>query len=347
MPYTEIYVDPALDASPQIGDGSIGSPYSDLEHAIIQETFDVTNGTRVNIKAGTAEVLAANLLTALNDTSVSVAWGPWENRPLIFQGYTSAAGDGGMGSISGGGAVPILDETTTKPYVNFVDLELHNVGANEVLDLAAQCCVIRCEVHTASGIGGVNVSTGGVVADCYVHDVDGVAIGGLGLYINNHVVQGTGTITSAISMGSGSVIRNIVEVSGAADGILAGQDATVMHNAIYAAGAATGQGIYIVGNQVAARVTNNLIEGFSGAGGYGIKYSGGSATQVRVTGGNSVYDCATAFDPAGRAPVRDYGGDETLSVSPFTSASTGDFSPVDTGSVKEGALPQIIGGGLV
>ncbi len=54
MALTEIYVDPAIAADS--GAGTEGSPYGDLEYAIEQETFDLTNGTRVNIKAGTDEL---------------------------------------------------------------------------------------------------------------------------------------------------------------------------------------------------------------------------------------------------------------------------------------------------
>ena len=99
MAITEIYVDPSINADS--GTGAIGTPYGDLEWAIEQATFDTTNGTRINIKAGTAEILAASLDTALNSASPSAAWVPTPTAQLIFQGYTTAAGDGGKGDIDG------------------------------------------------------------------------------------------------------------------------------------------------------------------------------------------------------------------------------------------------------
>ena len=43
---TELYVDPSIAADS--GAGTIGDPYGDLEYCIEQETFDLTNGTRIN-----------------------------------------------------------------------------------------------------------------------------------------------------------------------------------------------------------------------------------------------------------------------------------------------------------
>ena len=82
---------------------------------------------------------------------------------------------------------------------------------------------------------------------------------------------------------------------------------------------------------------NNLVEGFSGVGGVGINISD---TDMRVIsyGANSVYDCTT--ESSGTPPiVKTWVADESLSASPFTDAANDDFSPVDTGSVKEGSEP--------
>ena len=341
MAYSEIYVDPSI--AGDSGSGTIGDPYGDLEYAIVQSTFDTTNGTRVNIKTGATEVLAAQLLTSLNDTSVSAAWNPFENRPLIFQGYTATAGDGGIGDISGGGAVSILDDTTTKSYTHFVDLKLHNTGANSIFDSAGYCAVIGCEIYDSQGSFGIEMTTQGDVIDCYIHDCDGVAVATTGRVSNCYFDVGSGTNTYMIT-GGGTFQRNIIVVSGTTSGILAFQDGVITNNSIWSDGG-SGTGIYVIGSQVPDTIANNLVEGFSS--GTGISYAGAGTTQVKITGGNAVYNCSTGYVAAGRGPVRDYGDDETLTASPFTDAANGDFSPVDTGNVKEGALPQIIGGGLV
>ena len=123
MAISEIYVDPSIAADS--GTGTIGDPFCDLEYAIEQTTFYTTNGTRVNVKAGTDEVLAAVINTAMADTGTTVAWVPAIAAQMIVQGYTAAAGDGGIGGISGGGSIGIM---TTDQFVSFIDMHLHNCG---------------------------------------------------------------------------------------------------------------------------------------------------------------------------------------------------------------------------
>jgi len=60
---------------------SDSGPFGDLEWAIEQTTFDLAEGTRVNIKNGTDEILAAKLETALADTGTSIAWAPAPTSP--------------------------------------------------------------------------------------------------------------------------------------------------------------------------------------------------------------------------------------------------------------------------
>ena len=108
MPITEVYVDPSINFDS--GTGTLVDPYGDLEYAIREETFDLVNGTRLNIKAGAVETLVAPLNTSFADTSVSIAWpiGATGTPSVTLQGYTATAGDGGQGDISGGGLVSIL-----------------------------------------------------------------------------------------------------------------------------------------------------------------------------------------------------------------------------------------------
>ena len=127
MALTELYVDPSIAADS--GAGTIGDPYGDLEYCLEQEDYDLTNGIRVNIKAGTDEVVAAELSVAMASTAApgkSVAWVPTQAAPCVFQGYTTAAGDGGKGGISGGGSVSIYSDTALD-FVHFVDLQQHHL----------------------------------------------------------------------------------------------------------------------------------------------------------------------------------------------------------------------------
>lgn len=343
MAFSEIYVDPSIAADS--GAGTVGDPYGDLEYAIEQTTFDTTNGTRVNIKAGTDEVLAAALNTAMADTSVSVAWAPSETARAVFQGYTSSAGDGGIGGISGGGTVGILAGGTNS-YVSFIDLHLHNTGSTGIINASQMVNVIGCELDTSTG-RGIDVDYRGTIANCYIHDITasyGILAGGLQHVANNYI---DGTFTTAAIANAGINLRNIVVCRGTlGQGILINADAaTVDHNSIYATDANTAAGVSVNSGVYLQSISNNLIEGFSGAGGDAVDFAGTGS--VAVFSGNAYYDCANGFGAAGGAEFEHNTGNELLTASPFTAAATGDFSPVDTGSVKEGAIPQIIGGGLV
>jgi len=335
MALTEIYVDPSL--ASDTGSGTIGDPYGDLEYAIEQETFDTTNGTRVNIKSGTDEVLAAALNTALADTSVSAAWAPSQNVPLVFQGYTATAGDGGIGGISGGGSLGIITGGTYDG-VWFVDLHLHNCGSATVVDLDDQCGMINCEIDNSTG-DGVSMDNDGFIHRCLIHNIGGIGAQILrGAVTHNKLRNGTNDFSQAMSTG-GTIYRNIVDIDGASDGIsVIGTDNLVLNNSVYSA-AGTGSGIICgIGVEVKG-VLNNLVEGFSGAGGVGFDLNG-VAGHVFMIGGNSAYDNATDVNAPTESLVKSYGAVEVLSASPFTDAANGDFSPVDTGSVKEGSAPD-------
>jgi len=336
---TELYVDPSIAADS--GAGTVGDPYGDLEYCIEQETFDLTNGTRVNIKAGTDEVLAADLVTACQDTSVSVAWAPTEAAPLVFRGYTSAAGDGGIGGISGGGSVPVFG-TSSSTYRNmsFVDLHLHNCGTGYILDLDNNCYVERCELDNTTG-GAIRVAVACAVKGCYVHNIGAIAIDAPNAQVTYcYIADGTNTCTTAIA--SAEVVdRNIIHLTGNGDGISSADGRTLTNNSIYCEGG-TGSGINQASNSISNTLSNNLIQGFSGAGGIGVEF--GTASGAKFYGGNAVYDCTTAYDTATHVQTGAQGDNETLSSSPFQDPANGDFRPVNTGNVREGALPQDIAG---
>lgn len=337
MAVTEIYVDPSI--AGDSGAGTIGDPYGDLEYAIEQTTFDTSNGTRVNIKAGTDEVLAANLATAFADTGTSVAWVPVKAGPhAIFQGYTSAADDGGKGGISGGGSVPVF-ESGTLDGVQFIDLHLHNCGANYIIAGDDGCSVIACELDNATGNRAVDLDEDAYVADNYIHNVSDFGVVILsGVIERNIIIVGTNKFTFGIRAdGSDPCIirKNIISVDGTGTGIDADNTAWIDDNSIYSAGG-SGTGILLAAISFCRSITNNVVEGFSSSG-TGIDVDLSTAVLLRY-GGNAVYDCATAYT----TPVRNYsslGDNETLTASPFTDAANGNFSPVDTGNVKEGSLP--------
>lgn len=346
MALTEIYVDPSL--ASDTGDGSISTPYGDLEYAIEQTTFDTTNGTRVNIKAGTDEILAAKIDTAMADTGTTAAWVPSDSAPCVFQGYTSAAGDGGVGGISGGGLVSIIN-TSTLDYIFFVDLHLHNTGSALLAQVDDYCGFIRCEINNTTE-RGIFTGLNSIVSGCYLYDISGISaiVVGNGGFIEQCYfdLAGDGGMASGVidtSAASALIYRNIISIDGAQRGLFIGDGAQAMHNSIYSNGG-SGIGIQVEGGRDASIICNNLIEGFSSGSGI---YTSAANTSCQIIRGNSFYNCGTDInDTSTSHPPIIAAGNESLSASPFTAAGS-DFSPVDTGSVKEGAVPSTIGGGYV
>ena len=347
MAFSEIYVDPSIAADS--GTGTSGDPFGDLEYAIEQTTFDTTNGTRVNIKSGVNEVLAAELSTACADTVTTPAWAGALGKPIRFEGYDVTAGDGGIGGISGGGLVSIWNNNgAIGNYLDFVNLHLHNVGANPVIDANDYCFFYRCHVEGATGTGGHGLSadTGMHVEQCYVHDVGGYGVISTAPTVLNSYIEdfGSGTGQYAISGSSGGISENNILIIPVGDrGISLNNNVVVRFNAIYSLDGGTGVGIWGTSPRVTQVITNNLIQGFNGAGGYGI-YVDDVTSHVNIIAGNKIYDCTTAISLVTPVVGHDE-GNETLLTSPFVDAANGDFSPI--AALKDVALPQIIGGGFV
>lgn len=341
MAISEIYVDPSIAADS--GTGTIGDPFGDLEYAIEQTTFDTTNGTRVNIKAGTDEVLVANLSVAMADTSVAAAWASGLGERAVFQGYTTTAGDGGVGGISGGGSVPIIAGTLVG--VTFKDLHLHNFGGTFGVKLGTWGVVDNCEVDNGTA-GGISIS--GIVSNCTVHNVGYIGVWMSGGVVRNNFIYSDGRpfqFNAIYCTSAATVQRNIVLLEEAADdqdGIGLAINSLCDNNSIWS-NVGTGMGInQLFANTSLLSVSNNVVSGFSGTGGYGIKLDNGN-TIVNSTTGNSIYNCATDFAGAALDSMLSVAPYETLAAEPFTDPANGDFSPVDTGSIKQGGLPQLIG----
>ena len=355
MAFSEIYVDPSIAADS--GTGTVGDPFGDLEYAIEQTTFDTTNGTRINVKAGTAEVLALEMGLAFKSIVTTPAWVTSFAAQIIIQGYTTAAGDGGMGSISGGGLVPILQDNQID-YVWFVDMVLHTIGSGGYIALVDNWCgFVNCELHGSTGTGakgGVSCDASTIFVGCYFHDIAawGINTGGA-CYVTNCYFKDGAVNKFAIALDIRSTdvaVNNVIDFDQTGTGIgihLDGDFANVNNNSIFNAAAGTGSGIKIASTDGPSSILNNIVEGFSGAGGIGFNF-GEAGARIGVYGGNAAYNNTTNYvAPSGVG--HQLGGsasNEALSASPFADAAAGDFSPVDTGSVKEGSLPQDFGGGV-
>jgi len=340
MSLTEIYVDPSIAADS--GAGTVGDPYGDLEYAIIQETFDAVNGTRVNIKAGTAEVLTQSIQTTFHDTSVSIAWNSALTAPLVFRGYTSIAGDGGKFAIDAG-TFGVVDSGMN--YWSVVDGEIYGGSVSYTLRMGIRGIVLRMTIRDGVGSRAILTGGNGSVENCYVYNHAGTGIDTSGgRVVDNYLETGpTNHFAIGVNMNATTLTqieRNIMILQGSAIGVKLHYMGSMCNNSIYSLGG-TGVGVNTQPSVILAAIKNNLIEGFSGVGGKGIDLSTLTSGNVLSIGGNAVFDCTTPYDLTPTdGIVDDLGDNEILTTSPFNDAAAGDFSPIDTGSVKEGSLPQ-------
>lgn len=340
MATTETYVDPAIAAN--TGSGTIGDPYGDLQHALNTITRNATDGDRINVKAGTAEILAATL-------SLSTYGTPSLTAPLIIQGYTSVANDGGIGEITGNAGnfcVYDKDSNSSKVCIYFIDLKIGNTGTAEVFDFAGNNFLLNCEIHTSSNANGVAASFSGPLrlVNCYFHDLtgaDGVELAGTGSQVFGCFFDNVGTTNSLnVNVGGCSVVNNIFRLSGADTSVdaitVASAFALIVNNTIYSSVANTGRGINVNGN--ACAVLNNIVEGYSGAGGDGIEVG---STIFCHFGSNAIYNCTNAVTFGSAKLNWTSGANDTLGASPFTNKAGGDFSiPAATTGVTEDAFPS-------
>ncbi len=342
---TDYFIDPSLGSD--TGDGSIGTPWgrasgSVLAYAFTQITRDATNGDRVNVKTGAYDTLTS----ALNFSS---AYGTGsQTAPLTLQGYTSAQGDGGIGQF---------DHTTYEfgdasvDFVNLFDLELKNGTYGFHGD--NYCVVQNCEVHGFSS-GGINLDNDNTVCGCNIHSpssANGINLNSYCHVFGNYLNGIDGSY--GIQCGSRTVVeRNIITQLAA--GVMGIKDLgyanSISHNSILGT-SGTAQGMLF--NNAAVyhpTIHNNLIEGFSGAGGAGINFNS-TTGYVASLAGNGYYNNTTNEENKTTGRVLIDTDNESLGASPFAKSGSDTFAnrfvyfaPVDTGNVATGAYG---GGGLL
>lgn len=333
MAVTETFVDP--DIAADSGAGTVGDPYGDVQFSLNTITRDATNGDRINIKAGTDEILAAALSLATYGT-------PTNTASLTFQGYTSAADDGGIGGISGNNSVSVFSSTTLD-WIKFVDLHCHNTGSAIIIQLDNNIVVINCELNNTTN-HALDIDNECVVVGNYIHDV-----GTRGIYVNfgliqdNYLANGTKTFTEAIrSFGFSSAIvqRNIITLNGSSVGIVFTSSTEIRNNSILSS-SGTGQGIiHQASNQEGITIVGNLIEGFSGTGGIGIDTL--ASTDLNMYGQNAAFNNTTNYSVDGQT-IKALGDNEALGSTPFAKSGSNTFanrfiyfSPLDVGNVRAG-----------
>lgn len=329
---TAYYCNPAIAGNS--GTGTIGDPFGDLQYALNTITRDATNGDQINIKAGTAEILAASLTLATYGT-------PSANVPLILRGYTSAAGDGGMGEIDCNG---VTFWTTT--YTGFIlaDLTIHNFGNNNGIAGATNSnwIMYHCNVHkgasSPSGKSLVNINNG-VVLYSYIHDAGttgtGITSDANGKAAYNYIYNCTN-----IGISASTIINNVlVDCGGAASSgaLRASASASlIMGNTVYSSAASTGTGASWATNIYMPVIINNIFQGYSGANGEAIY---GATADVAIIGYNAYYNNTAERNITSDIYINllDVA---TLAASPFTNAAGGDFSLLTSvAGAIDGAFP--------
>ena len=341
MALSETYVDPSIAANS--GTGTIGDPYGDLQYALDTMTRDGTEGDRVNVKAGTDEVLSS----AIDLTTYGA---PAFSAPLILSGYTSIAGDGGKGGIDCGGSD---FKQTQQQAFSIRDLVIHNVSNTATCAIRLyRGLIFRCEFHDID-TDAIHYHESKVVG-CHIHDVSGIGCKALasltsrlaGCYFKN---DGTKDMTYCVSNGGLTSLHNLVitdnvmSIDGSTGGILAYYGNIITGNSILSS-AGTASGIESSRGVSQGWIYNNLIEGFSGAGGIGLELdTSGHHELYAIVGANSFYNNTTDVSFGGEGAH--YEDNESLSSSPFAKSGSDTyalrstyFEPQDVAEVLTGLL---------
>lgn len=341
----EIYVDPAIAADS--GDGSSGSPYGDFQFLLDSESHSTGfGGTRINVKDGTDEILSADLdfsTNYLSGTPTGVS------APLAIQGYTATAGDGGIGGVNGDGSFSFVDEAALD-FVMVVNMHCHNAGTSPILVLDNFCTLLGSEFDNSSNAVPVVMGETGSVIGSHFHDGANVGtFGSMIFYRNKFIDDKTNQSFTTVALehnGSNciSVENEIWLDTAAVGGMHCGTNNFIYHNSVFQNAAGTDIGIAVT--STASSMHNymgNLVEGFSGAGGIGIRAGNNTTSRfANYIDANYVFNCTNEYDRMFIALHGDQ-NNEIGTVSPFLDGPNKDFTPVNTGNIKEGSLPAIIG----
>jgi len=334
MAFTDYYVDPSINANS--GTGTIGDPFGDLQYALDSVTRNSTDGDRFNVKSGTSENISSGISVAAYGNGTASA-------PLIIQGYTSLAGDGGRGVIDGGSSATTIFGNNSCT-VHFVDMDLQNT-AFDIIEACGQFShFIGCKISN-SGYEGITLNYYGRVFNCEIS-----GFGRYGIYNalysvihGNYIECSSGSSGIYLNGSRSEVTKNIVTGNPSNSSILiAGSINNITGNSILA-NSSTARGIYDGGSLKSyCSIFNNIVEGFSGTGGVGIDLS--SNTEASFIDFNASFDNATDYS-MGKAIYTSQ--NEVLTTSGFSKSGSNTyanrftyFEPVNTGNIHGGAFPD-------
>ena len=305
--------------------GTTALPWRSLQGAFDLLTRNAADGNQVNLKAGTAHVNDASL--DLDEVIAGSALAA--AAPLIIRGYTATANDGGIGEIDCGGAT--MFTATTYDYVQLRDLDCHTFGNNNGIALDTYCMATNVTVHKgASAPAGKNLFTLGPnssAVGCYAYDggTGGyklISLGAGSMAFGNFVDGGASTSSLGLLYANtqSSVTNNIVVAGANCVGIMA-LGPCIIGNIVYSTVANTGNGIYAYAANI-TRVLNNIVVGWSGAGGDGVLVN----ENLGARGYNAFYNNTANYTLSDMVFMDDSANDVALAADPFTDAANGDFS---------------------
>lgn len=344
MALSEYYVDASLGSD--TGDGSSGTPWGRASGSVVQYALDnitrnATDGDRINVKAGTDDVLSAAL-----DFSTYNATGGTSGAPLIIQGYTTSAGDGGQGSISGGGSVAVVNNSAD--YTQFIDLKLFNCGSADIVTVDDFCKFIRCEITGTSGAGlATTGSDGCIIESCYFYSL-GSGVGARSQTVIRGCVFNDLATSITVSQSLGQMITgNCFYCTSTANGIdVTNGNGTwrIVGNSFYSTG--SGDAISASGEQIES-ITDNAFEGWANA---------IVAGKVNLVARNVYYDNSTAnnaatetyasySNTAASGALFAKSGSPTLANAATYFAPTSELEDAGLFGAAAGAIPATGGGG--
>jgi hypothetical protein len=326
------YVDPST-GDDTTGDGSSGSPWKTIQHALDNGTWATTTGNTLRLANTTAAVLTSPI-----DFDTSVALG---EAPLCIEGWDNggsitATGPWGStispcGEINGNDAVAYVCDANTR-YVTFKNLKIHST-TSYVLSLSTSTEIINCEVYNGGTLRTITAGGSSSFYNSYVHtdQTTGEVIYAAATIIGCEIAGGGNGIR--LTGTNGVCSRNLI-YGGTGSGIVFGFDHQIVSNNTIDGSDASDGGIGIEINSANVEhsvIFNNLVANFSGVGSKGVSIVTGAPCSL--LGNNSFYNCTTDEDAP--TPACDL-ANITESSDPFTDSSTGDYSLV-TGANSIGA----------
>ena len=309
----DYFVDPAINANggtgvaadPWTRVGGIDVVQNGINQIVAGPLRDPVNGDRINVVSDQAP----GVTTTTDDTITAVlnlaAYGaPAADAPLIVRGCSRdpttglpVAGNGGIGGMDGaaGGWSTYDGNAGATDYVHFIDMHLHNTAAANVMRMRDYSSAINCQLDTSTAYA-LLVNNYCDVLNCYLHSTTNspLIVATYCLAFGNYIESPSGAGQSSIFINgtSSSAERNIIVLDdvGAYGIRFSGHANRAIGNSILSTVANTQSGIYYdaVGLSTSV-VLNNLIEGFSGAGGAGIDFFN-STQHVHAYANNSFYD---------------------------------------------------------